>query len=445
MYSLIKRTVFVDLSHYKEDELADEHFRASFVVAIAYFCIFFSSLLGLIFCKTPLDTAATILLIASQLTALIAIKFKAPIIIPGRILNVSFLIFIIVILFSDLDSTITVHRTYWFFAYPPLVFFMCGKKDGIIGSILLYVTVAIFMSDFFITLPLLDNDKIRFLGALALIIIATYGAESRRFSAMNKFLSITKMYYKKVQELSQEQKVRVDIEQKVIESAKLATLGEMAGGVAHEINSPLMVISGNANLLKKRLINGASTNDVIHYANKIISTVDRVDLIVKGLRSFVRSSENDPMQVISITAIVNRTLSLCRDKFAHAQIKISLQKIPENLLIFCHETEISQVLLNLLDNAFDALTDKDNGKVSISSSQKGRNIELDIVDNGPGIPPEIIEKMFMPFTTSKPVGKGTGLGLSICKSIIEKHSGSIYFDRGNPQTRIVITLPLFKY
>ncbi len=229
----------------------------------------------------------------------------------------------------------------------------------------------------------------------------------------------------------------------LLSQEKFKALGEMAGGIAHEINNPLTIIRGRAELLQNQIDKGTfdpikATADLA----KIEQTVERIAQIVKGLRTFSRDAKADPMERVDLKEIVEETLDICRDRFEQEQI-ILRTELGDDVSCECRPTQISQVLLNLLNNAHDAVSKSDLKWVSVELSHAGKDrILLSVTDSGPGIHPNLTDKIMKPFFTTKQVGEGTGLGLSISKSIAEDHSGTLRSDTSSAHTRFVLELPV---
>jgi len=232
---------------------------------------------------------------------------------------------------------------------------------------------------------------------------------------------------------------------KIFAGAKATALGEMAGGIAHEINNPLAIILGRASQLKRNAEMGAlSLETAAKYAGKIEDTAFRISKIVKSLRAISRDGDNDPFVIADLNQIVSETLELCHERFKVHNVKL-ITSIPHEIIsIECRPVQIAQVLLNVLNNAHDAvLSTPDPEKwVRISIALAKDNVELAVRDSGPGVPEGIREKIFQPLFTTKEVGKGTGLGLSISKSVAEAHKGSITIDSKEVNTCFVLRLPL---
>ncbi len=241
---------------------------------------------------------------------------------------------------------------------------------------------------------------------------------------------------KKLEKIVEIQRVQM------INNAKLASLGEMAGGVAHEINNPLAIISGRANLIKKDIVeNKIDVEKLIQGVDKIEKTALRISKIIRGLRVFSRNAERDPMECAPVQQIFSDTLELCHERFKNHNIILSTE-CPQDLEIICRPAQISQVLTNLLSNAFDAVEKLDDKWIKLSAYQDANKAYLKVTDSGEGIKPEYVDKIMQPFFSTKEVGHGTGLGLSISRTIISDHGGILKYNSDAKNTEFVIELPL---
>lgn len=246
---------------------------------------------------------------------------------------------------------------------------------------------------------------------------------------------------KRTQELLDSKQTIVNQQQKLVASSKMSALGEMAGGIAHEINNPLAVINIFTNQLSDELDEAVVNKDESrHLIEQIDKTVDRIAKIIKGLRSFARDGSNDPKVKVSVKKLVEETLTFCGEKFKKNFVKINLGEIDPTLSLKGREIELSQVLLNLLNNAFDAISELPEKWISIDVSQEGNKVKISVTDSGSGIPKHIQEQIFEPFFTTKDVGKGTGMGLSISAGIIKSHDGVLSIDPESKNTRFIIEL-----
>ena len=226
-----------------------------------------------------------------------------------------------------------------------------------------------------------------------------------------------------------------------VENSKLATLGEMSAGVAHEINNPLSVIIGKMDLMIHKLSTGTvSSDDMLKDLYKVKKESERIAKIIKGLKAFSRNGENDLSENIKIENMIEDVLDFLREKFKIHNVSLRLD-IDSALWVNCRSTQIEQVLLNLLSNSYDAIVNTPGPWILIVVKSNGQTAEISVTDSGKGIAPEIVSKIMQPFYTTKEVGKGTGLGLSISLGIIKSHHGEFYYDQNSKNTRFVIQLP----
>lgn len=234
-----------------------------------------------------------------------------------------------------------------------------------------------------------------------------------------------------------------NIKAKLVNSSKMSALGEMAGGIAHEINTPLGVITLRASQAKKILDKDPSQVDTIkNYMNIIENVAQRIAKIVQGLRGFSRAGDNDKFQLTSIGYIIDNTLILCSERLKQREITL-INEIEDNSISFeCKSVQISQVLLNLINNASDAIVNEKEKWIKINAKLIDRKVEISVTNSGPKIPPSIQEKLMQPFFTTKEIGQGTGLGLSLSKGIVEGHGGELYLDTSWENTKFVFEIPL---
>jgi len=226
-----------------------------------------------------------------------------------------------------------------------------------------------------------------------------------------------------------------------IYSAKMAALGEMSSNIGHEINNPLAAILLRANRLQRLATKGRLDVEAVGATGRDIEkTVDRIRRIVDALRSFARDAENDPMRPEPVAAIVADTVELCAQRFSQHAIELVIDPIADDLHVECRAVQITQVLLNLLGNAYDAVEAAPLRRVRVSVEADEREVRIAVRDSGPGIPRELRARIMEPFFTTKEIGKGTGLGLSVSKGIAEAHGGQLAYEPAGTETRFVLTL-----
>ena len=237
--------------------------------------------------------------------------------------------------------------------------------------------------------------------------------------------------YNKMKSLIEEQNT------KIIASSKMSMLGEMASGIAHEINNPLTVIIGKSQQL-------IASNNLDESSNlkllKIIETGKRIDRIIKSLKLFSRDSSHEQDVPLKLSSVLDLTLELCLEKIKFEGITL-IEEIDVDARIMGNPTQISQVLMNIIGNSIDAISFNEERWIKINITIVNNNAIIKITDSGKGIPKDVLEKIMIPFFTTKELGKGTGLGLSISKGIIEKHGGRIYYDMNSNNTCFVIEIP----
>lgn len=230
-----------------------------------------------------------------------------------------------------------------------------------------------------------------------------------------------------------------EYEVQILQSGKLAAIGELAAGVAHELNNPLTAILGNAQLLMRK----ASTNDgTYHLLHDIYECGKRSKHIIQNLLTFSRQDEY-LFEKFSINDAVRSVLSLIGYQFRQQQISLETY-LNENIpLVEGNSQQMEQVIINLLINAKDALEDCDDPKIIISTYIQNDHIYLTVEDNGIGIKKELQHDIFHPFYTTKEVVKGTGLGLSVTLGIVESHGGQIAVESElHEGSTFIVTLPL---
>ena len=232
--------------------------------------------------------------------------------------------------------------------------------------------------------------------------------------------------------------------EQLIQSSKMATLGRMVSGVAHEINNPLAIILMKIKVISVMLddlnVKDIKIKDEI---DRVTKTTLRIENIVKGLKSFSRLSIEDPFIPLSLRTIIQESLDLSTERLRTHRIELRLGSMPEVFILTRHG-QLAQVILNLLNNAVDAIEGQNEKWVALDFGLFHSKIQISITDSGKGISQDIANKIMDPFYTTKEAGKGTGLGLSIAKGIVEDHGGNLWLEESSEFTKFVFEVPIFK-
>lgn len=242
-----------------------------------------------------------------------------------------------------------------------------------------------------------------------------------------KDMSVEKQLYDKYKQQLIDLKNSHD---QIIQSDKLKIIGEMTANISHEINNPLTVVMGNAEMISFSLENqdlNSSRSDLLKFTNNINISVNRIMKIISNMKEFLHKNE-DEKEYVSVRDILKSALMFLSPTIKKLNIDVKITSPESDLIIYVNKIKIEQVIVNLIQNAIDALTENQTKLPRIDivvGPEKNGNITIEIKDNGPGISPENRDKIFTTFFTTKEVGKGTGLGLSIANRILEAHQGKL--------------------
>ena len=241
-----------------------------------------------------------------------------------------------------------------------------------------------------------------------------------------------------------EQELREKQEQ-LVQAGKLATLGELTTGVAHELNNPLNNIGlfiGNAIDLIALGLADPNPERILQELHSALHQVRKATEIISHLRTFGRATSVS-REPVSITQVIRRALSLVQEQLRLRQIEVKLRLPEEEVIVIGNAIQLEQVFINLLTNARDALAHTTRKIITIGCTKQANAVNIRFCDTGPGIPVGLEQRIFDPFFTTKEVGAGTGLGLSITYGIIKEHQGTILVENCPDEGALfLIQLPL---
>ena len=222
----------------------------------------------------------------------------------------------------------------------------------------------------------------------------------------------------------------------LLQSEKLATIGQMAAGIAHELNTPLTYIMGNLELLHAH---GLGENQA-EMLGSIAKGAERIKSLAQSLLAFSRPSHED-LVPLPPNDIIERSLELCHYQIIKGGVQLKKDLAPDLPRVLGVSNQLEMALINLVVNAIHAM-EPDGGQLRVSSTRQGDEVEIAVADTGPGIPESIQGSVFEPFVTTKPQGKGTGLGLSTVLMVVQRHHGRIDFTSSAAGTTFRVTLPI---
>ncbi len=227
--------------------------------------------------------------------------------------------------------------------------------------------------------------------------------------------------------LKDREKAVLKAKEKSLNASKLAAIGELASNIGHEINNPLAIASGNMDLIKEYLKEKAVLDDwIVSHITNHNDAVNRISEIVSGLRTMVRDESKKHKTPIDVSDLLNKMAAFLREMYEALNISIEISALEEKLLVQGHNSELQQVLMNLISNARDALEESDEKVIQLAAEKISENeLCISVTDSGCGMSPEEIGNIFNIFYTTKPPGKGTGLGLSIAYRVVAAHDGRI--------------------
>jgi C4-dicarboxylate-specific signal transduction histidine kinase len=285
----------------------------------------------------------------------------------------------------------------------------------------------------------LDNSR----RALLHILQDSHGSNLRLEASRKAMIHIMGDLRETTQEMERREQELRDKQEQLIQAGKLATLGELTTGVAHELNNPLNNIGlFVGNVIDYVRLGELDKERMLRDLEKVVDQVKKATEIITHLRTFGRAA---PVTVepVSVNDVIERALSLTQEQLRLRQIEIDLNLCAEAPVVLGNSIQLEQVFINLLTNARDALEQAERKRIAIDCSLEEGLVVIVFRDTGPGIPDGLEQRIFDPFFTTKEVGTGTGLGLSITYGIIKDHGGSIAVESdGGEGACFRIELPL---
>jgi C4-dicarboxylate-specific signal transduction histidine kinase len=246
------------------------------------------------------------------------------------------------------------------------------------------------------------------------------------------------------EEISQRERELRDKQDQLVQAAKLATLGELTTGIAHELNNPLNNIGLYlGNVLDRLDIGQADEGKLRRDLSASLTQVHKATEIISHLRTFGRSAPS-LREPVAINDVIHRACSLLQEQFRLRGIDLTLDLDGSEPVTLGNPIQLEQVVMNLLTNARDAVSMSPERRVVVRTMVDEVRLRIAVIDTGPGVPAELEQKVFDPFFTTKDVGEGTGLGLSIVYGIIKEHGGNIFIEPGDSGGKFIIELPAMR-
>lgn len=232
-----------------------------------------------------------------------------------------------------------------------------------------------------------------------------------------------------------------DRNQKLLGQSKFSELGMMSAGIAHEINNPLAVIQARTTQLLRIYRDPERQKDLADGLQQILYTSERINRTIQGVREFVHQDEKGPMTEIALKDLFDDVLAFCGQRMKNHGINLRFYGL-EKFSVVGNKIQLEQIVLNLLNNSFDAIEYLPDKWIEVSCHPHEERIRIYFKDSGSGIPEEISTRMMDPFFSTKDLGKGTGLGLALARGIAEKHRGSLQYLTDCSHTTFLLELPV---
>lgn len=248
-------------------------------------------------------------------------------------------------------------------------------------------------------------------------------------------------------DITEQKKIETQLEADQLllaQAARLSSVGEMAATIAHEIKNPLAIIQGHLSILAEESNTGQV--NVVKLKGRIKTLTDtttRITGIINSTLRLTRDSSSADHEWTNLAQVIQDPLALCAERFRIANVKLTVDPCPPGIEVYCQSQQIGQVILNLLNNAFDATQETEHRQIHLKIHEPKASSEgalvIAVEDNGPGV--KNPEKLFSSFYTTKKVGHGTGLGLSLCQKIMVQHEGKIRYERLGNLSQFILSFP----
>lgn len=313
-------------------------------------------------------------------------------------------------------------------------------KQGLSSSEKIYFTVQICIALHNLTWHPENNQNYQFIGFLISLALGQLDALIVPVVANNTiFKKRTDLLEEEIAERVRELSIA---KEQLLESKKLASLGRMAGGAAHEINNPLSLIQLQTDLVEKRARQNSITNQfIIDSMEHIRLAVKRVTHLTLVLRRIARDENSKKFVRCDMESLIKEPLSLFEERIKERGVQIDIHIPERKVMVSVDPSEIKQVLINLLDNSLDAIETLPSKFIRVKVDTDQTFASLIVEDSGK-ILAEHRDRLMEPFFTTKPVGSGIGLSLALSKSIIDSHNGKLFLDKTSESTRFIVHLPV---
>ena len=316
----------------------------------------------------------------------------------------------------------------WFAVLPIISSFILSKKQTYIIAALSIFTIILISTQALV--PLL-NLEVAELPVLSKILMYT------SVIVLSTFICLLHED-KRMKMLKQIERQKLNL----LSSSRYTELGEIAAGIAHEINNPLTVLRVKAKKIKRMADSDGNPEDISIDADKIILMTERINKIIKSMKNLSKNPlENETPRKEEYEKVLDNVITLCEAKVKYSNIVLEIEKEHYSIGQALIPSQIGHVFLNLINNACDAISGNKEKWIRVNANIEGNYLIFSITDSGQGIDKSQREKIFNPFYTNKEVGQGTGLDLSISRNIIEILGGSFYLDTKSQHTCFKIVIP----